>query len=219
MKNNFICPVDKARLTSKFGYRTIDGQEEWHQGVDLAGPTPNVKVPVYASASGRVKKAGPLSSYGNRVLITHTIGGKTYETNYAHLDSWMVKEGQTVKQGQQIGIMGRTGRSYGVHLHFEIHNGLYAPSQPNAVDPMKYIRLTDNPSTINKVEEIETEDNEVMKFTNDTFKNAVRDFIDQSVKAKYIDAVHLKNFDNGTMTSADYEGLKLIVEQRKIAKK
>lgn len=138
----FNCPVaPKCRLTSKFGWRDIGRGKEWHQGVDLAGATAGLKVLVYASADGVVKRAGVLSTYGNRVLITHTIGGKTYETNYAHLDKITVKEGQRVKQGEQIGIMGNTGGSFGVHLHFEIHNGLYAAGQPNAVDPMKYITL------------------------------------------------------------------------------
>ena len=141
---NFICPVQNARLTSKFGWRDIGRGKEWHQGVDLAGKTPGSKVPVYASASGKVTRVGKLGTYGNVVMILHTIGGKTYETNYAHLDSYKVKVGQQVKQGEQIGIMGNTGGSFGVHLHFEIHNGRWATGQPNAVDPMKYISLTDS---------------------------------------------------------------------------
>lgn len=136
---NFICPVKNARLTSKFGWRVISGKREWHQGVDLASTG---KVPIYASADGTVSRAQVLSSYGNVVMIKHIINGKAYETNYAHLDSYSVKVGQKVKQGQQIGIMGQTGRSYGIHLHFEIHNGYWASGQPNAVDPMKYITLT-----------------------------------------------------------------------------
>lgn len=138
---NFICPVLNARLTSPFGWRTISGNKEWHQGIDLASPIAGLKTPIYASADGVVSKAQVLSSYGNVVMIKHSIAGKTYETNYAHLDSYSVKVGQKVKQGQKIGIMGMTGRSYGVHLHFEIHEGRYAPSQPNAVNPMKYISL------------------------------------------------------------------------------
>ncbi|MCL1696246.1 peptidoglycan DD-metalloendopeptidase family protein [Lysinibacillus sp. BPa_S21] len=137
----FNCPVVNARLTSKFGWRDIGRGKEWHQGVDLASPTAGLKVPVYASAGGEVVWAAPLSSYGNSVRIIHIVNGKTYETNYAHLDKITVKKGQRVKQGEQIGIMGNTGGSFGVHLHFEIHNGRYAPSQPNAIDPMKWIEL------------------------------------------------------------------------------
>lgn len=138
---NFICPVLNARLTSPFGWRTISGNKEWHQGIDLASPIAGLKVPIYASADGVVSRAQVLSSYGNVVMIKHSIAGKTYETNYAHLDSYSVKVGQKVKQGQKIGIMGMTGRSYGVHLHFEIHNGIWTSGQPNAVDPMKFISL------------------------------------------------------------------------------
>lgn len=211
---NFICPVKNARLTSPFGRRVIAGKTEGHQGVDLAGPTPGQKVPIYASADGVVKACGPLSTYGNRVLLTHKINGKTYETNYAHLDSWCVKHGEFVKQGQKIGVMGQTGRSFGIHLHFEIHDGLYKPGQPNAVNPMLYIKLNDN---IEKPEQ--KEDDEVMKFTSDTTKNAVRDHIKQMVDNKYIGSEWLSKFDNGTLTSGDYEGLSLLGQQRKAAKK
>lgn len=151
--SDFICPVKNARLTSKFGWRTINGKKEWHQGIDLASTG---KVPIYASADGVVTRAQVLSSYGNVVMIKHIIRGKTFETNYAHLNSYSVKVGQKVKQGQQIGIMGQTGRSYGIHLHFEIHNGLWKTGQPNAVDAMKYISLTEPkpvpPTTTNKGE-------------------------------------------------------------------
>ena len=140
MGKYFICPVKNARLTSAFGYRTIAGNKEWHQGVDLASTG---KVPIYASADGIVIRAQSLSSYGNVVMIRHTINGKRMETNYAHLDSYCVKVGQKVKQGQQIGIMGATGRSYGVHLHYEIHNGMWVSGQKNAINPMQYISLND----------------------------------------------------------------------------
>ena len=140
MGKNFICPVKNARLTSAFGYRTIAGKREFHQGIDLAS---NGRVPIYASADGTVIRAQSLSSYGNVVMIRHNINGKRMETNYAHLDSYSVKVGQKVKQGEQIGIMGATGRSYGVHLHFEVHNGEWKSGQPNAVNAMNYISLND----------------------------------------------------------------------------
>lgn len=144
MASKFICPVKNAKLTSDFGYRDIGRGREWHQGVDLASKTPGLKVPVYASASGKVSCAKVVGSYGNSVRIVHTIQGKTYETNYAHLDKMLVRYGDDVKQGQQIGIMGNTGGSFGVHLHFEIHNGRYAPGQPKAIDPMIFVNIKDD---------------------------------------------------------------------------
>lgn len=137
----FNCPVENPRLTSPFGWRNIGRGKEWHQGVDLASPKAGLKVPIYASADGVVTRSQTMGTYGNIVMILHTLGGKTYETNYAHLDSRMVKVGDKVKQGQQIGIMGNTGGSFGVHLHFEIHNGRWTTGQPNAIDPMKHINL------------------------------------------------------------------------------
>lgn len=137
----FNCPVENARLTSKFGYRDIGRGKEFHQGIDVASPVPNKRVPVYASADGIVSRARVIGTYGNVVMIKHTISGKSYETNYAHLDSSCVKEGQRVKQGQKIGIMGNTGGSFGVHLHFEIHDPSYQAGQPYAIDPMKWIQL------------------------------------------------------------------------------
>jgi len=216
--NNFICPVNKARLTSPFGRRVIAGKVEGHQGVDLAGPLPGQKVAIYAAADGIVKACGPLSTYGNRVLLTHRINGKLYETNYAHLDSWDVKHGQSVKQGDKIGVMGQTGRSFGVHLHFEIHDGPYKPGQPNAVDPMKYIKLSYTESNLTEKNTL-VEDDETMKFTNDTPKKAVRDHIKQMVDNKYIGSEWLDKFDKGTITNGDYEGLSLIAQQKKAAKK
>lgn len=158
--SDFICPVKNARLTSKFGHRTINGKKEWHQGVDLASTG---KVAIYAAADGEVIRSGPLSTYGNVVMIRHTINGKRMDTNYAHLDSYNVKVGQKVKQGQPIGIMGNTGRSFGIHLHFEIHNGAWATGQPNAVDPMKYISLTEREEelTLSQYQQLQSQINEL----------------------------------------------------------
>lgn len=136
----FIRPTD-GRITSPFGYRThpISGQRQsFHQGIDIAKVG---NVSVVAAAAGTVTRVGPLGTYGNVVMIVHNVGGKTYETNYAHLHSYVVKVGDKVKQGQRIGRMGTTGNSTGQHLHFEIHVGRWATGQPNAVDPAKYVNF------------------------------------------------------------------------------
>lgn len=57
-------------------------------------------------------------------------------------------------------------------------------------------------------------DDDVMKFTNDTLKAAVRDYIKQAVDKKLIDISHLEKFDSGTLTGGDFEGLKIIIAQR-----
>ena len=72
-------------------------------------------------------------------MIVHAIGGKTFETVYAHLQSIAVKVGQTVKQGERIGVKGTTGNSTGIHLHFEVHIGRWNNKFTNAVDPLRYV--------------------------------------------------------------------------------
>lgn len=136
--SNFIHPCPGAKITSPFGKRIISGKPEWHQGIDLA-KTGTVKV--LAAAAGTIIRAGVLGTYGNVVIIQHTINGIRMDTTYAHLrdGSLKVKKGDKVKQGQVIGLMGNTGRSYGQHLHFEIHYGPWLTGQPNAIDPWPYI--------------------------------------------------------------------------------
>lgn len=106
-----------------------------HNGIDIAA---SGSVSIMAAADGVVSRSYFSSSYGNAIFITHYINGKQYTTVYAHLSSRMVSNGQTVKKGQQIGLMGNTGQSYGQHLHFEIHEGPWNINKSNAVNPRKY---------------------------------------------------------------------------------
>jgi LysM repeat protein len=91
-----------------------------YNGVDIAGP---LNTPIRASASGRVvvsRSGGWNGGYGSYVVIQHNNGTQTL---YAHMNSVAVSVGQNVSQGQTIGKMGTTGRSTGVHLHFEVRGG------------------------------------------------------------------------------------------------
>lgn len=98
-----------------------------HTGIDLAG---NLNDNVYAYKSGKVISSGWENSYGNCIIIDHGYGVKT---RYAHLNKLLVSAGQYISGGQKIGLMGTTGNSTGVHLHFEyiINN--------KTVNPYKYI--------------------------------------------------------------------------------
>lgn len=130
--SGFIKPA-AGRFSSGFGGRS-SGQ---HYGLDIAAKG---TVSVVAAASGTVTNSSYSPSYGNVVFITHNINGQTYQTVYAHLSTRSVSTGQRVKQGQFLGYMGNTGRSYGQHLHFEIHKGLWNGAKSNAVNPAQYIR-------------------------------------------------------------------------------
>ncbi|MCT1541256.1 MULTISPECIES: murein hydrolase activator EnvC family protein [Lysinibacillus] len=127
-----------GRLTSPYGWRNLGAGPEFHYGVDLANAT---GTPIWAAADGVVSYAAPLSSYGNVVIVTHSIDGQIYTTVYAHLSAFNVSVGQEVTQGQQIAAMGSTGRSTGPHLHFEVHIGPWKGQAVGSVNPLKYIPL------------------------------------------------------------------------------
>ncbi|QOK28051.1 M23 family metallopeptidase [Cytobacillus oceanisediminis] len=129
----FIMPAE-GTLSSGYGMR--DGV--MHHGIDISK---SGTVPIYASAGGTVSRSYISITYGEVVMIQHTINGELYETVYAHMQtgSRKVSEGQSVKQGQLIGYMGNTGQSYGQHLHFEIHKGTWNSSKSNSVNPLLYI--------------------------------------------------------------------------------
>jgi murein DD-endopeptidase MepM/ murein hydrolase activator NlpD len=128
-------PVDgNFRFTSGFGYRRDPkgGGTRMHSGTDFAGSR---GTPILAAGSGVVKKAGWHAGYGQTVIIQHDFG---IETLYAHMSQIRVREGQTVSRGQRIGDMGSTGRSTGVHLHYEVRvNG-------TPKNPMIYMRAASN---------------------------------------------------------------------------
>lgn len=122
-----------GRSTSPFGMRNhpVTGGQKMHYGADIAAPA---GTPIVAAADGVVFRATGHSSYGNHVMITHSVNGQTYTTVYAHLSSMNVSVGQVVKKGQKIGGMGKTGQVTGVHLHFELYRGAY--SYGSAINPV-----------------------------------------------------------------------------------
>lgn len=124
-------------LTSPYGWRDIGFSNEFHYGIDIAKSGPNV--PIYAAATGIVFYAAPLSSYGNTIIITHNMGGQIYTTVYAHLRGYNVSVGSKVTKGQRIGTMGNTGRSFGQHLHFEVHTGTWKGQKVGHHNPLNFI--------------------------------------------------------------------------------
>lgn len=142
----FIPPVENMKLTSKYDPKRIHPVLKIvrkHAGVDLIN-TKIAKAPIFAAAAGTVQLVKTTKDgYGKYIIIRHNLGGQIYESLYAHLDSFSVKQGQTVKQGQQIGVMGNTGIGTGIHLHFELHRGVYLfenYTYPNSFDPWPWIQ-------------------------------------------------------------------------------
>jgi len=112
----FIRPTN-GRFTSGFGYRTLFGRRQFHEGADFASRT---GTPIAASDGGVVTRAGTARGYGLVVVVNH---GNGFTTTYAHCSRILVKVRQTVGQGETIALVGNTGRSTGPHLHFEIRVG------------------------------------------------------------------------------------------------
>jgi len=123
-----IRPVD-GWITSKFGYRKspFTGRKEFHSGLDISNKS---GTKIIATANGRVSYAARKMYIGNLVVIDH---GHGRVTRFGHLKKILVKQGQQVKRGDVIALLGNTGRSTGPHVHYEVRiNG-------TPVNPLKYI--------------------------------------------------------------------------------
>jgi len=129
----FIHPLSPQSITkigAGWGYRIhpIYNKKKFHQGIDF---TAEMNTPVYASQSGTISlTSDEKRGYGKRIEIKHSSG---YRTLYAHLNSFNVKEGQPVNQGDVIGYVGNTGTSVAPHLHFEVQ------LQDKKINPMSVL--------------------------------------------------------------------------------
>lgn len=117
---NFIWPCPASgRISSAFGNRSspTEGASTNHKGIDIPAPSGSS---IVAAADGKVVISTYSYSAGNYIMIDHG-GGLT--TVYMHCSQLLVKEGETVKQGQTIAKVGSTGYSTGPHLHFGVRSG------------------------------------------------------------------------------------------------
>jgi murein DD-endopeptidase MepM/ murein hydrolase activator NlpD len=136
-----VWPVEYSEftcITSGFGWRLspITGKVRFHRGIDISG---DEGAKIIASAGGKVECWPPPDSYyhgdrslGGKVIIEHAGGFKTV---YGHLRKIFVHDGNVVKRGDVIGIMGNTGKSRGRHLHYEV---LYNDKPVNPVDYLQF---------------------------------------------------------------------------------
>lgn len=123
-----ISPVD-GWVSSRFGYRTspFTGKREFHKGLDIAAAK---KTPIVAPADGVVAFVGTKGMLGRVIVLDH---GHGLTTQYGHLEKAIKKTGEKVTRGEQIALVGNTGRTTGSHVHYEVLlNGL-------PVNPEKYI--------------------------------------------------------------------------------
>lgn len=166
------------RVTSPFGQRKdpITGEVTTHRGVDFSWVT--TADPVYSMLDGVVYSTSTAASdCGIGIIIGHDTDGDDqydYYTRYCHLSTKMVNTGDRVHNGQQIGIMGSTGRSTGRHLHFEIRLSDFN----TRVDPVPYLidivknqsQFSNSPNTITQdnMEELSQKFDEAMANNKNT---------------------------------------------------
>ena len=117
--SDFVQPLKKARVTSRFDYRVnpVTGRYVFHTGMDLGASQGS---DIMAMKAGVVVSSGYSGGYGNVVILEHDNGIRTL---YAHCSKLLVKSGERVSKGQVIALVGSTGNSTGPHLHIEFRKG------------------------------------------------------------------------------------------------
>ena len=118
-----------GEISSPFGWRVSPGGigSTYHEGLDIAA---DYGTPVHVTADGTVTRAGWVDGYGYLVEVRHADG---FTTRYGHNSAILVYEGQELKQGDIVSLMGSTGNSTGLHVHYEVRlNGA-------ALDPSMFL--------------------------------------------------------------------------------
>jgi len=123
-------PVGDAAIGTPYHQAGSNWSSGYHTGVDFLVWS---GTPVHSVAAGTVVHAGADGAYGNDVIIKHADGKYTL---YGHLTRPLVSVGQTVTEGQEIGISGATGNVTGPHLHFEVRT---TPNYGSDIDPVAYL--------------------------------------------------------------------------------
>lgn len=123
-------PIKRGWISSYYGMRTnpFTGKLQFHKGMDFAGKDGSK---VMAVAGGVVTWSSKRYGYGNLVEINH---GNGYVTRYGHNKENLVQVGDTVNKGQDIALMGSTGRSTGPHVHFEVLE------KGRAINPQRFVQ-------------------------------------------------------------------------------
>ncbi len=133
-------------LMSRFGTtkNPVTGKTTTHPGIDIVL---SKGAAIYAVADGEVTYAADKGGYGNLIELTHEEG---YTSRYAHLDQLLVEAGDTVRAGQKIATAGNTGRTTGVHLHFELHQA-GTPIDPSFLmqSNASYVELSEDQCFLN----------------------------------------------------------------------
>ncbi|MBQ3673228.1 MAG: peptidoglycan DD-metalloendopeptidase family protein [Paludibacteraceae bacterium] len=132
---------DLKHMASGYGWRIdpVYHIRRFHEGMDFTAP---VGTDIFATGNGTVSYVGWRQGYGETVEIEHGFG---YRTRYAHCSKLLVREGQKVKRGDVIALVGNTGKSTGPHVHYEVHY------QGVPIDPRNFYFYDLNPEDYDKM--------------------------------------------------------------------
>lgn len=133
-------PVDDYKITSDYGWRKLNGEKQFHDGIDFVGSSNAV----YAISNGIVEYdqddynhelrwMDRHHSAGNMVIIRHTIGGEMYYVRYLHLAENTVSKNDFVNEGDIIGAYGDVGYSFGAHLHVDVYDMKWKKKNPHII--------------------------------------------------------------------------------------
>ena len=147
-----ISNKDLKRTASGYGWRIdpVYKTRKFHEGMDFSADT---GTPIFATGNGKVVYAGWKRGYGNTIDIDH---GYDYLTRYAHLSKIEVRKGNVVKRGEEIGLVGNTGKSTGPHLHYEVR------LKDRPMNPVNYYFLDLSPEEYDQMVQLSSNQGQVM---------------------------------------------------------
>ena len=152
----YVWPAVSTTVTSWFGWRTLNGNQDYHYGIDIV-PTSTGNKSINLFADGYVTREGLIGTYGYAAMVNHQdplkVNGYNYvQTRYAHMEGKSnLTQNSSYTKGYTVGTMGQTGEAYGIHLHFETRNATSMtesnPDKSRAFDPMTYFSSPGVPAT------------------------------------------------------------------------
>lgn len=143
MTEKMHSPVIKPVVTSPYGWRTLKGKPQFHDGIDFVNKDRKDTI-VFAIWDGEVcldvdyydeskRWTDGRHSGGNFVILKHIIDGKLYYTRYMHIDKNTVTKDQKIRKGQTLGHYADVGFSYGAHLHLDMYDYKWKKIDPTPV--------------------------------------------------------------------------------------
>lgn len=145
-------PIKNARITQEYGRKSMRYKKGYHTGIDMTGDKEvrSIGSGVILRSEYAAGRGADPDGWGNYVIVRQHDG---HDVLYAHLDKTLISLGQTVTDGDTIGVMGSTGNSTGPHLHFEVRKGDWRDCRD--IDPAEYLGIKNEVGPIERMNAME----------------------------------------------------------------